>query len=357
MKTAISLIFFAMLFSNVQAQFVLDNSQNLEWYIENTLLGGGVLVENASFNNVSDSIVNDQFGSFDAGGVSNFPLSSGIMLSTGTIQNAQGPNNSGSQSGVVMNIITGDPDLESMASGFTMNDIAVLEFDFIPANNSMLFDFSFASEEYPEFVNSSFNDAFGFFVSGPGISGTFSNNSTNVALIPGTTDFVSINNVNHLTNTTFYIDNTVAPMGDSTYCQFDGYTVSIPVSFTVIPDSIYHIKMAVGDASDAIWDSAVFIKANSFKSVSATVSVNDLTDNVFEIKPIPANQFINVNMLDIDTHLSTYSIYAVSGKLMRSEKISDLVSFNIDISDLNSGIYVLSFDTDRGVFSKRIIKE
>ena len=61
-------------------------------------------------------------------------------------------------------------------------DASILEFDFITFSDTILFSYVFASEEYKEFVNANFNDAFGFFISGPGISGPFSNNSMNIAI-------------------------------------------------------------------------------------------------------------------------------------------------------------------------------
>src|SRR5690606_1780277 len=72
----------------------------------------------------------------------------------------------------------------------------ILEFDFVPNGDSLMFRYVFASKEYPGYTCSSFNDAFGFFISGPGINGPFSNNAINIALIPGTDVPVAINTLN-----------------------------------------------------------------------------------------------------------------------------------------------------------------
>jgi gliding motility-associated-like protein len=130
----------------------------------------------------------------------------------------------------------------------------------------------FASDEYLEFVNG-VNDIFGFFLSGPGINGTFSNNAINIALIPGTSDPVTINTVNDVVNPTFYVNNgdgSNAPFNaDPQYVQYDGFTVVLTATALVNCGDTYHIKIAIGDASDTVWDSAVFLEGGSFSSPNA----------------------------------------------------------------------------------------
>ena len=93
----------------------------------------------------------------------NFPISSGVILSTGNVANAPGPNNSMLNDG--SNSWTGDSDLESTLanSGITMvsKNASVLEFDFTPISSNFSFDFVFASEEYGNF-QCQFSDAFAF---------------------------------------------------------------------------------------------------------------------------------------------------------------------------------------------------
>ena len=69
-------------------------------------------------------------------------------------------------------------------------DAAVLEFDFVPTDDTVQFRYVFGSNEYLTWINSMFNDVFGFFVSGPGITGPFTspagfpNGSINIANVP-----------------------------------------------------------------------------------------------------------------------------------------------------------------------------
>ncbi|MBK8340458.1 MAG: choice-of-anchor L domain-containing protein [Flavobacteriales bacterium] len=237
------------------------------------LLGAGVTVSNITFNGAPGNAVSSQAGEFNSANA-NVGLPAGLILATGGISNALGPNNSGSSSVPITGISVQDPDLlllaqQSQPTIQDVNDCAVLEFDFVPTGDSLKFNFVFGSEEFLEFVNS-INDAFGFFLSGPGITGPYSNNAINIALIPGTTDPVTINTVNDVVNPQFYVDNgdgVTPPFSTSpTYVQYDGLTTVMTALAQVICGETYHIKIAVGDANDTVWDSAVFLEAGSFQS-------------------------------------------------------------------------------------------
>ncbi|HEY0978296.1 MAG TPA: choice-of-anchor L domain-containing protein, partial [Flavobacteriales bacterium] len=297
------------------AQLVVDDTQTPEELVQNVLLGQGVTAFNIQFNSAAGNTVDEQAGSFSNGQNTFLGIPSGLLLATGDVNFATGPNDMGSGSEGGGNNGASDPDL-AQASGFPLNDAAVLEFDFIPTGDSLKFDFIFASDEYPEFACSDYNDVFGFFLSGPGISGPFSNNAANIALIPGTTVPIAINTVNAgvagssgdaatcasadpnwTDNSIYYIangDGYSAPQNvDPHYVQYDGYTSVITARAQVICGQTYHIKIAVADAGDTGYDSAVFLKEGSFAStttvapqLNAGMNVNDST--MFEgCGPIP----------------------------------------------------------------------
>ena len=201
-----------------------------------------------------------------------FGFDSGIILSTGDILLADGPNLSIDESHS-FNRESIDEDLSILATD-DLFDVTGIEFDFVPLDSRVTFQYVFASEEYCEFVGTSFNDVFGFFVSGPGINGTFDNEAINVALLPGTNTNVSINNVNHLDNTEFYVSNETST--DVQNCnkefvdsfqdliEYDGFTISLLADIEVIPCETYHIRLVLGDVGDAMLDSAVFLESQSF---------------------------------------------------------------------------------------------
>ncbi len=185
----------------------------------------------------------------------------------------------------------GDADLQALIGGNTSYQAAVLEFDFMPTANTVSFRYVFGSEEYPEYVCSNYNDVFGFFLSGPGISGTFTNNAVNIALIPSTTLPVAINSVNNGTAGTYgtagnctslawsslYVDNESL---NGTTIAFDGFTKVLTATHAVTPCETYHIKLAVSDISDGLLDSGVFLEANSFEAGNVVITPSYLNPTI-----------------------------------------------------------------------------
>ena len=274
----------------LRAQITVDESLTALEVVTQVLLGEGVEVSNITFSGDLD-----QIGSF-ANNNSNILIEEGLIMATGSCSNVIGPNNSGSSTTGGGNFGVGDEDLTTLST-FNTNDAAVLEFDFVPSGDSIKFFYSFGSDEYNEYVCGSVNDAFGFFLSGPGINGPFSNNAVNLAIIPDTDIPVTINSVNNgtvggsgtaancaqvtpdwMNNTEFYVDN--ANNNDPLVTQLDGFTVKLTAEAQVECGQTYHLKIAIADAGDTAFDSAVFIEGGSFGSnsvdlvASASVSGN-----------------------------------------------------------------------------------
>ena len=281
----------ALLFlaSGTNAQLVTDNAVTPEQALLDFLLGEGVEVSNITFSGDLN-----QIGSFDAA-ATNIAIPDGIMLASGDIDVAIGPNDAGGAALGGGNFGAGDADLTALST-FNTNDAAVLEFDFVPSGDSLIFNYIFASEEYNEWVCGSVNDAFGFFLSGPGIVGPYSNNAVNLAIIPNPVlegEFipVTINSVNigevgsagtasncnqvseqWNLNSQYYVDND--GNNDPTSVQFDGFTVVLTAAAQVLCGETYHIKIAIADAGDAAYDSAVFLEGGSFASNGANIEAS-----------------------------------------------------------------------------------
>ncbi len=254
--------------TTTQAGITTSNQYSVEQLVKDIFINGGC----KNVFNIK-AIGNLQGIGFFDNGTSSISLEKGILLSTGPIKNAEGPNTSRQITGDFGDA-RGDIDLNIIAEE-KVADAVGIEFDFIPLDSTVSFNYVFASEEYCEFVGTKFNDIFGFFISGPGINGPFNNNATNVALIPGTNDFVEINSVNHQKNSAYYVNNLLAD--DATSCgirhedkptrqliEFDGFTTVLTSTIDVIPCETYHIRLVVADRGDHFFDSGVFLGANSF---------------------------------------------------------------------------------------------
>lgn len=209
--------------------------------------GPGATITNVKITGSPKSI-----GTFNEGALG---VSSGIILSSGDIADAIGPNDS-SGAGQALGT-AGDAQLDAIVKTNQTHDAAILEFDVVTKTPVFMIHYVFGSEEYREFVDHEFNDVFAFFVDG-----------ANIALLPGTDQPVTINSVNHLRNTQYYRDNE-----NGTATQLDGYTVPMVAVGFVEAGVTHHIKIAIADTADSILDSAVFIQQGGITGVTAPIIV------------------------------------------------------------------------------------
>ncbi len=197
-------------------------------------------------------------------GASSVGINSGVIISSGNASAATGPNSSGSTGN---NMGGGShPDLADLAGSNTVFDATGIEFQFTPTVDNITFNYVFASEEYCEFVDAGYNDVFGFFISGPGINGGFTGNGENIAVLPGSNIGVTIDNINDQDNSVFFVPNS-GSCGAGTInndIEFDGFTKVLTAIANVQECETYTIRLLVGDVGDGIYDSAVFLEANSF---------------------------------------------------------------------------------------------
>lgn len=259
-------------------QLTTSTALSPQLLVQNVLTGPGVQVSNVKYTGDLQAI-----GQFNYTG-NLLGLNKGIVITTGTVfNNGQGPhgpnndgssgiNNSGDSSAILNNIL---------GSNSTFN-AATLEFDFIAIGDIVSFKYVFGSEEYLEYVGKGFNDLFGLFISGPGLTG-----NQNIAKLPNQT-IVSIDNVNNTSNSSFYVNNGTGNNGpfnsSSQYIQYDGYTKVLTAQSPVQCGQQYHLTIAIADVGDGILDSGIFLEAQSLKS-DAPTSVDFQASQVFYNNP------------------------------------------------------------------------
>lgn len=292
---SLSIVFLFTLFVNQSiAQLTTTNlapyntAANL---VNNVLMGQGVTALNVT------SYGNAMQRGFFANGASSVGIDSGIVLCSGSIYNI--PFSTGGASTSIPNATgqgAGDADLLAVAQSvpsligqwFSVNstwDASVIQFDFVPLSDTVEFSYVFGSEEYLTWVNTSYNDAFGFFLSGPGINGSYSNNAINVATVPNTSPAlpISISTIHCGLNSTYFNCNYSSSWGLATQCttpscsgssgiNYNGYTDVITAVLYVQACDTFHMKLAVADGSDKILDTGVFIEANSFSSTGMVIA-------------------------------------------------------------------------------------
>ncbi|WP_300665102.1 choice-of-anchor L domain-containing protein [Fluviicola sp.] len=312
---------------------------------------------NVSISNVSYTGYNGAICYFSAT-TQNMPFASGLLLTTGSVYNALGPNSD--PHSYLDNGFPGYPPLSTTQGGASTYNAAVISFDIVPNGDTLKIRYIFASEEYPEYVGSQFVDGMAIYISGPGITGT-----QNIARLPdGIT--ITVNNINNGTsnpapgvtpigpvNPQYFVANgngTQAPYNASnTYLQYDGLTVPLTAKSKVTPNETYHVVIAIADAGDGIFDSGVFIEEGG---ITAGVRENNL-DNFVSVFYNPSDQQATIKVTDFQQKL-TYSVVDLSGKVLTKSDLTETTT--IDLSDYSSGMYVIHVEGTSGKMSKKIIR-
>lgn len=283
--------------STAQANPVLNTSAT-NAQVEAVLEGPGIEINDGSLTLVTGQ--NAQYGTFTEGDVASgagpvIGIDNGIMLVTGNAnavlgsgQNSVlGPNNS-SQISSALGTTFSDAELRGVDST-AVNDPIILTLQVTPSKSLLKFSFVFASDEYPEYVATRFNDVFGFFIK-PVSSSTWQN----VALVPGTSTPIAVNTINNgspgqfagsfpatgpvdYSNAGLHAENgTGSTPNNNQNIQYDGMTIPMVVETAVTPGETYDVKLAIADAGDGNLDSAVFVKwiASSDYSANADLQLD-----------------------------------------------------------------------------------
>ncbi len=271
---------FLCFFHSAQAQLLqtIDATNNGPYtpqsLISNILLGDGVTVTSVLYNGSPRAV------GYFSGGTQSIGIERGIIMTTGLAGKPAAPSNGPTSVGSAQasngnGSSATDANLSAIAT-LPLSDVAVYTITFIPTSDTLRFRYCFASEEYPEFACTEFNDLFGFFIQGPGYP-----TPTNIARVPGTPNLpVTINNIHPLNNAVFptcqpfnaqyYNSN----LGSTQQPVYDGYTDVFTAMAVVTPCQPYTIKLAIADVSDALFDSGVFLEAKSFGTTALRVAVN-----------------------------------------------------------------------------------
>ncbi len=217
----------------------------------NAMFGNGISIASASYSGAASASGIYTDGDLVAGDIT--PSDTGVILSTGQaedITNSSGDVNT--QAGTSTNHhLAGTSELTDIA-GVQTYDAAVFEATFVPEGSTLTMQITFSSEEYLEYVNEGFNDAVGIWVNG-----------VQAELTIGEGD-ISIDNINDGSNPNLYVDN--AQTDDTYNTEMDGFTITLTLKATVIPDQENTIKIAIADAGDGKYDSNLLIAGDSIQT-------------------------------------------------------------------------------------------
>jgi hypothetical protein len=255
----------------------------------NAMFGSGVTVVGASYSGPRDSSATFTNGNLAPGVL---PSASGVILSTGNVRDftqSSGDPNRSAQTSTDTSGANNNSQFNAVA-GTTTFDAVWIDVDFIPVGDVMTMRFVFSSEEYPEYVNSSFNDVMGVWVNGTYVPLTVGNGTS------------SINNINPLTQPNLFVDNT----RDAFNTEMDGFTVTLTLTIPVRPGVVNSIRIGVADAGDARYDSNLVIVGDS---IQTTLVARDDVDTMFAT----GERTLDVLDNDIYTASGTLRITQING--------------------------------------------
>lgn len=269
-KALIFIFVLCCYFSKISAQNISVNPDTTPTdLIQNILINSScITIENVTASG-NPTPNRQSYGSFTAG--SNFPFSSGLVLSTSSVIRAQGPYNQSGSEGEEVPRWNGDADLDGVLKITNSTQATVLEFDFIALTNSISFNYIFASNEYQSYFPCEFSDGFAFLIKEAGSTEAYKN----LAILPNSTTAVSAITVHPKINPVI-IKGVTKECEASNETFFNGYnTASSPVNYAgqtvvmnassdVTPNKKYHLKLVIADDETRQYNSAVFIEAGSF---------------------------------------------------------------------------------------------
>jgi len=314
MKQIFTLIALTLLCTDLSAQITINNTLYTTNQLVNGVLvpsGSGTTISNVTFSGVYNNASKYQVGYFSTATttLAQMGFSSGIVLTTGNTTDipltlGSNPQAAGQMSTGYVSCTPGEVrqtgtcgvlinDLDVLAGSSNYYNAVILEFDFVPVSTVVQFRYIFGSEEYTDnsgFINyqcSSYNDKFGFLISGPGIAGGqgFTNNARNIARLANGSE-VSINSVNGgtvgssggapsaancLAANPAWVQNSPTPeyLGTIDGTELNGNTDILTAEQTgLTPGQTYHIKLMITDVGDAAYDAVVYLEAGSFTTLS-----------------------------------------------------------------------------------------
>jgi len=352
-----------LLINSINAQITTNNTiYTSEQLIEEVLNDGTTCVTITNVQSYTGTNVNG-IAYFEKNGT-NFPFDNGIILSTGNAMDAPGPNNvelSGQEIGW-----NGDADIESMSGYLNSTNASAIVFDFIPTENEISFRFIFASEGYNKYNECIYSDSLAFILHDLTTGVTY-----NLAILPTSNngnDAIAANNIHPTIPTLCYqnneqyfsnynFDDSDPSVAQNSAIEYGGQTVPMTAFALVNPGDSYRLKLVIADITSPDLDSAVFIEGGNFNSCPTPL-----------VPPAPEPSISNKNVslypnytddkvfISSDLKIEEVMVINMLGKVIdiMNPNVKD---YELDVTELKSGIYFISTSTDGEKNIFRIVRK
>ncbi|RZL17903.1 MAG: T9SS type A sorting domain-containing protein [Pedobacter sp.] len=102
-------------------------------------------------------------------------------------------------------------------------------------------------------------------------------------------------------------------------------------------------------------DAFAFLLDDVLVSTTSVGGVNDQLASQFSVFPNPATNVVNISNNN-NILVNAVQIVDLNGRTVKSVKFDGVVSAEINISDLSSGMYMMTVSSDKGTMTKKIVK-
>lgn len=111
-------------------------------------------------------------------------------------------------------------------------------------------------------------------------------------------------------------------------------------------------NVLIGSSGD---ETVAFNSGKVYMFQNNTLSNDAFQSNIqLEIFPNPTSNFVQINS---NQNIDSYSLFSIDGKLVLTKKISNLNQITVDITELNSGVYLLNLNSNGIVINNKIVKK
>lgn len=124
-------------------------------------------------------------------------------------------------------------------------------------------------------------------------------------------------------------------------------------TFTPTTSGVYYFSFLNQTAANSTGTEGLII--DNF-TVTQTLANNVALESKFSTYPNPAKNIINITN-NTEATISAIEMTDLNGRIVKNVKLSDVAEAQINVADLSVGVYMMKIVSDKGILTKKVIKE
>ena len=106
-------------------------------------------------------------------------------------------------------------------------------------------------------------------------------------------------------------------------------------------------------SATGIFDNLI-VRASLTDTLLGTIS-NEIVSNSFSISPNPANDLVKISNTD-NINVNEITITDLNGRIVKTTNFKNVSNIEVNVADLTSGVYFMNINSDKGIITKKIMK-